>query len=93
MTRKRKLYSDEFKLNVVMEYKDGLSAPLLSKKYDLGESTVYKWINEYSKTRSFKTSDNMSDKDKELKKLRKKVKKLEMEVDILKQIALLQKKK
>ena len=43
----------------------------------------------YNNTRSFNAEDNRSEEEKELIELRKKLKQLEMENDILKQAALL----
>jgi len=47
------------------------------------------WIQKYNKTGSFKESDNISEEEKELKKLKKEVQQLKMENDILKQAALI----
>lgn len=93
MVKNRPTYSDDFKLKIVEEYQNGMKAPDISNKYSIGESTVYKWLSEFKKSKSFKAADNRSAKENEILNLRKKVKKLQMENDILKQLALLLKKK
>lgn len=62
---------------------------MLSREYDISLPTIYKWIQESNTTGSFKTSDNLSDEQRELKALRKRTAELEMENDILKQAALI----
>ena len=51
------------------------------------------WVRRYNNTEYFNINDNRTDDEKELIELRKKVKQLEMENDILKQAALLLGKK
>jgi transposase len=62
---------------------------MLSKDYDISLPTIYKWIRESNTTGSFKTNDNLSDEQRELKALRKRTAELEIENDILKQAALI----
>lgn len=82
-------FTDEFKTQIVRLYQSGKQASVLAREYDIGVQTVYKWIKEASTTGSFKTNDNLSDEQKELKALRKRTAELEMENDILKQAALI----
>lgn len=70
-------------------YNNGKSRSEIVKKYDLTPSTFSKWIVDYNKSGSFKASDNRSEDENELIKLQKRNKQLEMEVDILKQAALI----
>jgi len=85
--RKRRNFTKEFKEQVVQLYLNGKSEIL--KEYDLYASTLNNWIKQHQSTGSFKTKDNLSDSEKELIKLRKRNKQLEMENDILKQSALI----
>jgi transposase len=62
---------------------------MLSTEYDISLPTIYKWIRESNTTGSFKTNDNLTDEQRELKALRKRTTELEMENDILKQAALI----
>ena len=59
------------------------------KEYDLTPSALAKWINNYNSSGSFKAEDNRSPEENELIELRKRNRQLEMEVDILKQAALI----
>jgi len=62
---------------------------MLSKDYDISLPTIYKWIRESNTPGSFKTNDNLTDEQRELKALRKRTAELEIENDILKQAALI----
>ena len=62
---------------------------MLSKDYDISLPTIYKWIRKSNTTGSFKTNDNLTDEQRELKALRKRTAELEIENDILKQAALI----
>jgi len=82
-------YTDDFKKQIVRLYQSGKQVSVLSKEYDISLPTIYKWIQESNTTGSFKTSDNLSEEQRELKALRKRTAELEMENDILKQAALI----
>ncbi len=82
-------FTDDFKSQIVALYKGGKPVRKLSKEYGVAVATIYKWINELDTTGSFKMVDNLTDEQKELKELRKRNAQLEMEVDILKQAALI----
>jgi len=82
-------YTDEFKKQIVMLYKNGKSVTKLVNEYDIARPTIYKWIKEYDNSGSFKANDNRSEQEKELIRLRKLNQELLMENDILKQAALI----
>lgn len=84
-----KRYEDEFKLMIIQKNKEGQSVTSLAKEFNVGMSTIHKWINMYSNTQSFRESDQLSDEQKEINKLKKELKKKDMELDILKQAALI----
>lgn len=86
-------YSEEFKKQIVMLYKNGKSVINLEKEYNLSKPTIYSWIKNYNHFGSFKTKDNRTPQANELIKLRKENKQLQMENDILKQAALIMAKK
>jgi len=84
-----KNYTDEFKLQIVNLVKNGRSYSSVGTEYGVAKSTVYTWVKNSDQSGSFKAKDNLSEDEKELIKLRKKLKQLEMENDILKQAALI----
>ena len=83
--RPRRTYSDEFKNQLVQLYLNGKRKCDIIREYDLSSSLLDKWIKQATSTGSFKEKDNRSEEEQELIQLRKKVKQLEMENDILKQ--------
>jgi transposase len=87
--RERRTFTEEFKLQMVQLYNNGKAPSEIVKEYDLTRSALMNWIQKYNKTGSFKESDNISEEEKELKKLKKEVQQLKMENDILKQAALI----
>ncbi|MCS5428486.1 transposase [Staphylococcus aureus] len=89
MEKKRRTFSPEFKLQMVQLFKNGKSRKDIIQEYTLTPSALDKWIKDYDKTGSFKHQDNLSEDEKELKRLRKENKQLKMENDILKQAALI----
>lgn len=93
MSNKSKRYTEEFKLQIIKLYNNGKPAMEIAKEYKIARSTVSKWISDYNNTQSFKAKDNRSDEENELIKLRKEIKRLEMENDILKQAALIMARK
>ncbi|KAF0851322.1 MAG: transposase [Spiroplasma poulsonii] len=82
-------YTDEFKQQIVGLYKTGKTAKQLSSDYQVGKSTVWKWIHEFNNSGSFKAKDNRSPEENEIIQLRKEIKQLRMENDILKQATLI----
>ncbi|UZQ30505.1 transposase [Spiroplasma endosymbiont of Stenodema calcarata] len=82
-------YTDEFKQQIVGLYKMGQTPEQLANDYQIGKSTVWKWAHQFSNSDSFKAKDNRTPEENELIQLRKKVKQLEMENDILKQATLI----
>ena len=89
MAGKTKNYTDDFKKQIVALKQGGKSTSELSREYKVAKSTIIKWLNDYSKTGSFKAKDNRTDEENELLCLRKENKQLLMENDILKQAALI----
>ena len=87
--RVRRNFTDDFKKQMVSLYNNGKSRSEIIKEYDLTPSTLAKWISYYNQSGSFKLSDNRTTEEKELIKLQKRNRQLEMEVDILKQAALI----
>ena len=82
-------YKDEFKIQIVELVRNGKSPSVIAEEYDLSRSTVNKWVSDFKSSGSFKAKDNRTDEENELLKLKKINKELMMEVDILKQAALI----
>lgn len=90
MSRKvRRQFTDEFKQQIVDLYNAGKKRSDIIKEYDLTPSSFDKWVKQAKTTGSFKTIDNLTDEQRELIELRKRNKVLEMQVDILKQAAVI----
>lgn len=93
MEEKTRNYTEEFKRQIVNLVKTGKSSNSVAKQYGIGKSTVTKWVRDFNNSGSFKAKDNRTPEENELIALRKRVKELEMEVDILKQAALIMARK
>ena len=89
MTRQRKTYTAEFKLQMVKLYENGKPRAEIAKEYELTPSALDRWIKNHQETGSFAAKDNRPEEENELAKLRKENQRLMMEVDILKQAALI----
>jgi transposase len=84
-----KRYNDEFKKKIVDLANNGKKISDIIDEYGVARSTVHKWKKDFNQSGSFKAKDNRTDEEKELLKLRKEIKQLKMENDILKQAALI----
>ena len=90
MTRRdRRVYSDEFKQQMVNLYLSGKPRSEIIREYDLTPSALDKWIKQAQSSGSFKAKDNRTPEEQELIQLRKENQQLKMENDILKQAALI----
>lgn len=94
MSRKvRRQFTNEFKQQIVDLHSAGMKRGEIIKEYDLTPSSFDKWVRQAKSTGSFKTVDNLTDNQRELITLRKRNKELEMQVDILKQAAVIMARK
>ena len=87
--RAKRTNTNEFKKQIVNLYNNGKKSSEIIKEYDLTPSTFHKWIRYYNNSGSFKEGDNRTEDEKRLIELEKRNRQLEMEVDILKQAALI----
>ena len=87
--RAKRTYTNEFKKQIVNLYNNGKKSSEIIKEYDLTPFTFHKWIRYYNNSGSFKEGDNRTEDEKRLIELEKRNRQLEMEVDILKQAALI----
>lgn len=80
-------YDKEFKMHAVkLVVEDGNVAAEVARQLDMSAKTLYNWIREYKDdpTNSFVGSGNLKPEDKELRKLKKRIRDLEEENAILK---------
>ena len=89
MTRQRKTYTSEFKLQMVKLYENGKSRADIVREYELTPSALDRWIKNHQETGSIAAKDNRSEGENDLARLRKENQRLLMENDILKQAALI----
>lgn len=89
MAQKRRTFSTEFKKQVVALYEGGKSRQDIAREYELTPSALDRWISQFNQSGSFQEKDNRSPLETELMSFKKRCKQLEMEVDILKQAALI----
>ncbi len=89
MARERRTYTSEFKKQMVLLYENGKSRIEIVREYELTPSSLDRWISQYRKSGSFQAKYNRSEQEQEMIELRQKLKRLEMENDILKQAALI----
>lgn len=85
----RRTFTTEFKKQMVQLYENGKTRAAIVEEYDLTASALDRWIKQAQTTGSFKEKDNRSAEENELIVLRKEIQRLKMEVDILKQAALI----
>ncbi|NGT21082.1 transposase, partial [Staphylococcus aureus] len=82
MTKERRTFSSEFKLQMVRLYKNGKLKNEIIRKYDLKPSIISNSIKQHQNTGPFNHQDNLKSDEKELIKLRKEVQHLKMEHDM-----------
>lgn len=87
--RERQSYSEEFKTQMIQLYLHGKSRSEIAREYSLTPSALDRWIKQYNNSGSFSEAENRSPQEQEVIELKKRVKWLEMENDILKQAALI----
>ena len=93
MSGKTRNYTDEFKRQIVELVKNGKSSNSVAKEYGIAKSSVTKWVRDFNNSGPFRARDNSTPEENELIELRKRVKELEMEADILKQAMLIMARK
>ena len=80
-----KTYDNEFKVMIVELLKSGIKTQQVGDDYDLNVSMISRWRREYeSKCGDFSKKREISVKEQELKALKKKLRNITMERDILK---------
>lgn len=87
--RERRLFSKDFKEQVVQLHLSGKPRADIVREYDLTPSALDRWVRQHQSSGSFQEKDNRTPEETELIKLRKENQRLMMENDILKQAALI----
>lgn len=82
-------FTDEFKRQIVDHYNAGKPKREIMDEYDLGKSTVERWIKSINATGSPRAADNRTPEQNRILELERENRRLRMEVDVLKQAALI----
>ena len=82
-------FDEAFKRQIVELYDNGKAPSEIFAEYDICSSTLHRWVRLVHATGSTKAADNRTPEEDELARLRKENKRLRMEVDVLKQAALI----
>lgn len=85
----KQTFSNEFKTKIVKMVLDGANRQEICQKYNIGHSTLSRWISQYRKHQSFDPNAGLSDAELEIIYLKKELEEANMEIDILKQAALI----
>ncbi|MGP5174363.1 transposase [Psychrobacter immobilis] len=87
MTNKRNQYAREFKLEAIsLVIEHNCTIPDVASSLGIGKSTLQKWLSQYRQEingEAPKVGNALTDEQRELQELRKQVKRLTMERDIL----------
>ena len=89
MATKQRVYTEEFKRHIIALQGNGKSASKLSREYGMSTSTITKWVRNDMFDGSFNITYNCTAEENEILTLKKQLKQLAMENDILKQMALI----
>lgn len=89
MSHKRRKFTPEFKRDVVRLIKEtGRSVGEVCREMDLSESAVRRWVEKFDVVQDSGSSGSLTDAERaELSRLRRRVRELEMEREILKKAA------
>ncbi|WP_434121419.1 transposase [Salinicoccus roseus] len=71
MTRTRRTFTPEFKLQMVRLFENGKPKSEIVREYDLTPSSLDKWVKNHQATGSFSHLDNLTDEGREMRQLRK----------------------
>lgn len=82
-------FTDEFKRQIVDLYNAGKPKREIMDEYDLGKSTVESWIKSINATGSPRAACNRTPEQNRILELERENRRLRMEVDVLKQAALI----
>ena len=81
MAKQYKRYDEDFKKTIVNLYESGKSIADLSREYGVGHTNIRNWINKYQKITTSKGEVTNND---EILKIKKELKQVQLENEILK---------
>lgn len=82
---RKKKYDNDFKVMIVELLKSGQKTKSVSQEYNLDSGTVNRWRREYeAKSGDFSKKRELSQEELELRQLRKELREVQIERDILK---------
>ena len=81
-------FTDDFKRQIASLYNAGKPPSEIMREYDLGSTTLRRWINSINATGSPHAADDRTPEQNRIIELERENKRLRMEVDVLKQAAL-----
>ena len=82
-------YDEAFRRQIVQLYESGKPSREIRAEYDIARSTLQRWVQGIRNSGSTRAADNRTPERNELIELRRRNRQLEMEVDVLKQAALI----
>ena len=82
-------FDEAFKRQIVQLYDNGKKMSELEAEYDLCQSTVARWVKAIHENGSTRAADNRTPEQQRILDLEKENRRLRMEVDVLKQAALI----
>lgn len=86
----RKRYTNQFKKQIVELCLAGHKCKRdIAEEYDIPESILYEWLRRYKTYGTFTRSSMRTSKETETERLKKRIKHLELENSILKDVALM----
>jgi transposase len=90
MGKTRHDYTDAFRAQMVaLHLEGGKPMAQIAREYGISGSALNEWVRRHKATGSFRDVDNMTPEQLENRELRKENERLRMEVDLLKQAALI----
>lgn len=89
MGKASRYYTEDIKRQIVELEANGKTVSEIEQEYKVTKTTIREWIKRYGKSGEFGAEANRSEEEKELRELRKENRQLRMEVDVLKQAALI----
>lgn len=90
MARQYKSYDEDFKKTIVSLYENGKGISELSREYGVGKSTIENWIKKF---KTITTSTGEVTNNDEILKLKKELKQVQIENEILKKVVAIFSKK
>ena len=87
MARRSRRYPAEFREQMVELVRSGRSVASLAREFEPSEATIHKWVRQADLDGGRREDGLTSDEREELRKLKRQVRQLRMERDILKKAA------